>query len=91
MLHLFKQTYKQKRRLVVNVCDSMLAFSMLCCCFKKCCLTNRLRKAKVDLLEKGADRLEQSLDVVKMIRLQDIFRNLISANLDRPTRLMLLN
>ena len=58
VVYLMNETVKQKRRLVVNICEKLLAFSGFCCLFKCCCMLNRQRKVKVKLLEKGAGRID---------------------------------
>ena len=69
----------------------MLAFSYLCCPVKACCLLNRQRKTRVQLLEKGASRFEESLDIVKIIKQSDVFRNILKLTLTNAQKALILN
>jgi hypothetical protein len=85
VLFLIKETYSQRRKLFMPLSSVFYSLSALCVpCRRFCRSMRRESRVKDKLLERGIERVEDSLDITRIIRQSDLLRNIIHLNFEKP-------
>jgi hypothetical protein len=86
ILFLLKQTFLQKRKFNISFWQACVKLSWITypmCLWDNCCYTSKSSKLQDKLFDRGINRIEDSIDIVKLVKRANLVNNFIKFSLGK--------